>query len=155
VSFLISGLFGGAAPDARAALVAMLATLRDSRGNTTVRGLDNAQVWPGAQCPAQTFRADANVLEGVSFLGDGTVANMIWARLVVTILGIDCPPAAGSAPAITLRASAWLNLCVPPGTQISDAAEALIHAPDESVDPAKIATMALTEALFLQRYAGG
>ena len=29
----------------------------------------------------------------------------------------------------------------------------LIHAPNESVDPAEIAAMALTEALFLQRYA--
>jgi acetylornithine deacetylase/succinyl-diaminopimelate desuccinylase-like protein len=30
---------------------------------------------------------------------------------------------------------------------------ALIHAPNESVDPREIATMALAEALFLQRYA--
>ena len=30
---------------------------------------------------------------------------------------------------------------------------ALIHAPNESVDPDEIAAMALTEALFLQRYA--
>jgi len=30
---------------------------------------------------------------------------------------------------------------------------ALIHAPNESVDPAEIAAMAQTEALFLQRYA--
>jgi acetylornithine deacetylase/succinyl-diaminopimelate desuccinylase-like protein len=31
--------------------------------------------------------------------------------------------------------------------------EALIHAPNESVHPDEIAAMALTEALFLQRYA--
>jgi acetylornithine deacetylase/succinyl-diaminopimelate desuccinylase-like protein len=31
----------------------------------------------------------------------------------------------------------------------------LIHAPNESVDPAEIAAMALTEALFLQHYAAG
>ena len=31
---------------------------------------------------------------------------------------------------------------------------ALIHAPNESVDPSEIAAMALAEALFLQRYAG-
>ena len=30
---------------------------------------------------------------------------------------------------------------------------ALIHAPNESVDPGEIAAMALTEALFLQHYA--
>jgi acetylornithine deacetylase/succinyl-diaminopimelate desuccinylase-like protein len=235
-SELHSGLFGGAAPDALAALVAMLATLRDARGNTTVRGLDNAQVWPGAPYPAKTFRADAGVLEGVSLLGDGTVSDMVWSRPAVTIVGIDCPPVVGSAPAITPRASARLNLRVPPGTRTGDAAEALvshlhavapwgvhvkadieapgpgfqaktggpayqaiaaamheaygvpmvtlgdggsiplcsvfadaypdaelillgveeplalIHAPNESVDPTEIAAMALAEALFLQRY---
>ena len=31
--------------------------------------------------------------------------------------------------------------------------QALIHAPNESVDPREISAMALTEALFLQRYA--
>ena len=30
---------------------------------------------------------------------------------------------------------------------------ALIHAPNESVDPSEISALALTEALFLQRYA--
>jgi len=79
-SELHSGLFGGAAPDALAALVAMLATLRDARGNTTVRGLDNTQVWPGASYPPDTFRADAGVLDGVSLLGDGTVSDMVWSR---------------------------------------------------------------------------
>ena len=236
-SELHSGMFGGAAPDALAALVAMLATLRDARGNTTVRGLDNTQVWRGAPYPAETFRADAGVLEGVSLLGDGTVPDMVWSRPAVTILGIDCPPVVGSTAAITPRASAKLNLRVPPGMQTTEAAGALvrhlhavapwgvrvtteidspgppfaartggpayqaiasamleaygrpmltlgdggsiplcnafaeacpdaelillgvveplslIHAPNESVDPAEIAAMALTEALFLQRYA--
>ena len=40
-----SGMFGGPTPDALAALVAMLATLRDGSGNTTIRGLDNTQTW--------------------------------------------------------------------------------------------------------------
>jgi cysteinylglycine-S-conjugate dipeptidase len=61
----------------------------------------------------------------VSLLGDGTVADMVWSRPAVTILGIDCPPVLGSAPAITPQASARLNLRVPPGTQIGPAAEAL------------------------------
>jgi acetylornithine deacetylase/succinyl-diaminopimelate desuccinylase-like protein len=209
----------------------------DASGNTTVRGLDNTQMWPGAPYPAETFRADAGVLDGVSLLGDGAVADMVWSRPAVTILGIDCPPVIGSAPAITPRAAARLNLRVPPGTQTGEAAETLvsqlhavapwgvhvtaeieapgpaflaqtggpayqaiaaamheaygrplvtlgnggsiplcnvladtypdaelilmgveepltlIHAPNESVDPAEIAAMALTEALFLQRYA--
>src|SRR3954469_2728878 len=57
-SELHSGMFGGAAPDALAALVAMLATLRDDEGNTTVRGLDNSQDWPGAPYDETAFRND-------------------------------------------------------------------------------------------------
>jgi hypothetical protein len=43
-----------------------------------------------------------------------------------------------------------------PGTELIlmgvEEPQALIHAPNESVDPNEIAAMALTEALFLQRY---
>src|SRR5829696_2783985 len=37
-----SGMYGGPAPDALAALVRMLATLRDAAGDTTIAGLDSA-----------------------------------------------------------------------------------------------------------------
>ena len=88
-------MFGGAAPDALAALVAMLATLRDEQGNTTITGLDNTQTWTGAPYPPEQFRSDAGVLDGVALLGDGSVSDMLWARPAVTILGIDCPPVVG------------------------------------------------------------
>lgn len=232
-----SGMFGGPAPDALAALVAVLATLRDEQGNTTVAGLDNTGVWPGEGYPPDRFRWDATVLEGASLLGDGSVADMLWARPALTILGIDCPPVIGSASAVTPRAAARLNLRIPPGTAVDKARTALethlrdaapwgvavqvaveaegapfrarvdgpafqalaaaleeaygtpmaqlgqggsiplcnvfadtypaaeiimigveeplaaIHAPNESVDPAEIAAMALGTARFLQRYA--
>ncbi|GAA4547442.1 dipeptidase [Amycolatopsis samaneae] len=234
-----SGIYGGAAPDALAALVSTLATLRDDRGDTTVSGLANTQRWTGEPYPAERFRGDAGVLDDVDLLGDGTVADMLWARPAVTILGIDCPPARGAASAITPHAAARLNLRVPPGTDAADARTALIrhlhaaapwnarvtvrthatgapflasvtgrahralatamreaygrpmttlgqggsiplctalaetcpdaellligvedpraaiHAPNESVDPRELATMALAEALFLRHYATG
>jgi acetylornithine deacetylase/succinyl-diaminopimelate desuccinylase-like protein len=230
-------MFGGAAPDALAALVAMLATLRDGKGNTTITGLENTQTWTGELYPPEQFRSDAGVLDGVSLLGDGSVSDMLWARPTITILGIDCPPVLGSTAAITPDAAARLNLRIPPGTSpdlaykaladhlhavapwgvrvtvelegdggpflakvdgpayeamasaMNDAygtpmttlgqggsiplcnvlaetypdAElimigveepaALIHAPNESVAPSEIQSMALAEALFLQRYA--
>jgi acetylornithine deacetylase/succinyl-diaminopimelate desuccinylase-like protein len=233
-----SGMFGGAAPDALAALIRMLATLRDERGNTTVKGLDNSQTWHGEAYDPHRFRTDANVLDGVSLLGDGTVSDMLWARPAATVLGIDCPPVVGSAAAIQPHARARINLRVPPGLDAKAAQDALIahleavapwgvkvtvereasgapfrastggpayealaaamkeaygrdltslgqggsiplcnvfadtypqaeiilmgveepltlmHAPNESVDPAEIEHMALAEALFLQRYAG-
>lgn len=121
-----SGMFGGPAPDALAALVHMLATLRDSDGNTTIHGLDNTQTWTGAPYQEDQFRADAGVLDGVRLLGGGgTVQDMVWARPAVTILGIDCPPVVGSAAAIQPRAAARLNLRVPPGTDAAAAQDAL------------------------------
>jgi acetylornithine deacetylase/succinyl-diaminopimelate desuccinylase-like protein len=120
-----SGMFGGPAPDALAALVAMLATLRDDQGNTTVGGLDNTQAWTGAPYPDDAFRTDAGLLEGTSLIGSGTVSDMLWARPAITILGIDCPPVLGSAAAITPEASARLNLRIPPGADPEVAQEAL------------------------------
>jgi hypothetical protein len=95
-----TGMFGGRAPDALAALVAMLATLRDGQGNTTITGLDNTQTWTGELYPPEQFRTDAGVLDGGSLLGDGSVSDMLWARPAVTILGIDSPPVIGSTAAL-------------------------------------------------------
>lgn len=121
-----SGMFGGPAPDALAALIHMLASLRDERGNTTVRGLAVNQAWTGADYPADQFRVDANVLDGVDLLGEGRVADMVWARPTVTVLGIDCPPVVGSAAAIQPRARARINLRVPPGMDARTAQTTLI-----------------------------
>jgi cysteinylglycine-S-conjugate dipeptidase len=231
-----SGVFGGAAPDALAALLRMITTLRDEQGNTTIRGLDNTQTWSGAKYSPDQFRKDANVLDGVDLLGDD-VSDMIWARPAVTVLGIDCPPIAGCTAAIQPEARALLSLRVPPGVDARNAQDALIghlaavapwhvkvdferafegqpfaasvdgpafaamaesmcevygrevtqqgdggsiplcnvlqetfpdaeimllgveepqcliHAPNESVDPREIESMAVVEALFLQKYA--
>jgi len=120
-----SGMFGGAAPDALAALVAMLATLRDEKGDTTIRGLDATQTWDGVQYEPDAFRRDAGVLDGVGLLGSGSVADQLWARPAVTILGIDAPKVVGSSAAIQPKAAARLNLRVPPGTDTAAAVAAL------------------------------
>ncbi len=120
-----SGMFGGPAPDALAALVQMLATLRDANGDTVVDGLETGQTWDGAAYAEDQFRTDAGVLDGVDLAGTGTVADRVWARPALTILGIDCPPVVGSAAAIQPRASARLNLRVPPGMDPQSALDAL------------------------------
>lgn len=110
-----SGEFGGAAPDALAALIAMLATLRDERGSTTLRGLDNQGKWTGQDYPPDQFREAAGVLDGVDLLGDGAVADMLWSRVAATVIGIDCPSVQNSTPAIQGSAKARVNVRVPPG----------------------------------------
>ncbi|WP_086726547.1 dipeptidase [Streptomyces carpinensis] len=117
---LHSGQFGGAAPDALAALIRALDSLRAEDGSTTVDGLGGDSVWEGLQYDEEQFRKDAKVLDGVELIGSGTVADRIWARPAVTVLGIDCPPVVGATPSVQAGARALVSLRVPPGV---DAAE--------------------------------
>ena len=235
-SAMHSGMFGGPAPDALLGLIQMLASLHDEHGNTTVDGLDASQTWSGVEYPDEQFRADANVLDGVKLMGDGTVADLLWARPSATVIGIDVPPVVGSSAAVQASAAARVSLRLPPGETGQAAQDALvahlqarvpwglhcdiervamgdpfvgslhgpafealkasmeeafgralategqggsiplcnvfaetfpdaeiflmgveepkclIHAPNESVDPSEIEHLALTEALFLERY---
>jgi acetylornithine deacetylase/succinyl-diaminopimelate desuccinylase-like protein len=120
-----SGTFGGPTPDPLNALIHILATLHDGRGDTTIAGLDNTRHWAGVQYPEERFRRDANLLPGVDVLGSGTVADMLWARPALTVLGIDVPPVVGSAPAIQREVRAKLNLRIPNGCDVDDAWHAL------------------------------
>ncbi len=123
---LHSGQFGGAAPDALAALIRILDSLRDASGATTVSGLASEAAWDGLAYDEETFRADAKVLDGVGLTGTGSIADRIWARPSVTVLGIDCPPVIGATPSVQASARALVSLRVPPGTDAEQAQKALI-----------------------------
>ncbi|MGB3438288.1 MAG: dipeptidase [Actinophytocola sp.] len=232
-----SGMFGGPAPDPVAGLIQVLASLHDERGNTTVDGVGASEQWHGVDYPVDQFRKDANVLDGVELIGDGSVMDMLWTRPSATVLGMDIPSVLDSSAVVQASAAARVGLRLPPGTSGQQAQDALvehlrsrvpwglrceitrvavgdpfvgsldgpafdamrsamedafrhpmategqggsiplctvladtfpdaeimllgveeprclIHAPNESVDPSEIEHVALTEALFLTRYA--
>ncbi|QGW25909.1 MULTISPECIES: M20/M25/M40 family metallo-hydrolase [unclassified Dietzia] len=121
-----SGQFGGAAPDALGALVSILASLRDpGTGATTVDGLDFSGRWPGRPYDEDAFRADAGILDGVRPSTAAPLADLVWSRPAVTVLGIDCPPVEGAIAAVQPHARALVNLRVPPGTDPLEAQELL------------------------------
>ncbi|MGP3953273.1 dipeptidase [Streptomyces sp. 7N604] len=122
---LHSGQFGGAAPDALAALIRILDSLRAEDGSTTVEGLASDANWDGLQYPEEDFRKDAKVLDGVGLIGSGTVADRVWARPAVTVLGIDCPPVVGATPSVQASARASVSLRVPPGIDAAAATKLL------------------------------
>ncbi|MEE1927262.1 dipeptidase [Streptomyces sp. TRM 70351] len=122
---LHSGQFGGAAPDALAALIRVLDSLRAPDGSTAVDGLAADASWDGLQYTEEDFRRDARVLDGVALTGSGTVADRLWARPAVTVLGIDCPPVSGATPSVQAGARALVSLRVPPGTDAGEATKLL------------------------------
>ncbi|GHC42305.1 dipeptidase [Streptomyces rochei] len=122
---LHSGQFGGAAPDALAALIRVLDSLRAEDGSTTVDGLASDSAWEGLAYDEEQFRRDARVLDGVELIGSGSVADRIWARPAVTVLGIDCPPVVGATPSVQASARALVSLRVPPGVDAGEATKLL------------------------------
>ncbi|WJZ03715.1 putative succinyl-diaminopimelate desuccinylase [Corynebacterium freiburgense] len=123
-----SGGFGGAAPDATAALIRLLDTLKDEYGRTRIDGVDCTSVWEGEEYPVANFRADAGILEGVEIMGTDAdhPADMVWARPAISITGFTSTPVAEAVNAVPATATARLNLRVPPGMNTADLVEALI-----------------------------
>jgi cysteinylglycine-S-conjugate dipeptidase len=125
-SAMHSGMFGGPAPDSLVGLIQILASLHDEHGNTTVDGLDATQTWTGVEYSAEQFREDANVLDGVKLMGDGSPADLLWARPSATVIGVDAPHVIGSSAAVQASATARVSLRLPPGATGQQAQDALV-----------------------------
>ena len=121
-SAMHSGMFGGPAPDPVAGMLRVLDSLYDDRGDATVDGLAADGRWQGVQYEEDQFRRDATVLDGVELIGSGTISDRLWARPAVTVLGIDVPSVAESAPSIQASCTARVSLRIPHGQDVQDAA---------------------------------
>ena len=55
------------------------------------------------------------MLDGVELMGDGSVADLLWARPSATVIGIDVPHVIGSSAAVQASAAARVSLRLPPG----------------------------------------
>ena len=109
-----SGMFGGVAPDALVALTRMIASLHDDVGNVAVEGLRRNE-YEGADYDEAAYRRDAGVLAGVGLMGDGTIAERLYARPSITEIGLDAPTIEGAANALVPRARARIGVRLAPG----------------------------------------
>ncbi len=128
-----SGQFGGIVPDALTALCRLLATLHHDDGSVAVAGLVEAAA-PDLDYPDDRLRAESGVLDGVSYLGDGSVVSRVWAKPSVTVIGIDAPSVAVASNTLFPTARAKVSLRVPPGQPATEALDRLVehlesHAP--------------------------
>ncbi len=109
-----SGMFGGPAPDALIALAHMIATLHTPEGDVAVEGLRH-NPHTGAAYHPDAFREDAGVLPGVDLIGSGSIAEHLYARPSINVIGLDAPPTEGARNALVHRARARVSVRLAPG----------------------------------------
>ncbi|MEZ0338787.1 dipeptidase [Mycobacterium sp. pV006] len=118
---LHSGMWGGVVPDALTVLVRLLAGLHDDNGDVAVAGLHESTA-ADVVYPPERVRADTGLLDGVREIGTGSVAQRLWAKPAITVIGIDTTSIAQSSNTLIPRARAKISMRVAPG---GDAAEHL------------------------------
>jgi len=111
---LHSGQYGGVAPDALTALCRLIATLHDELGNVAVEGLVTAEA-PDLVYPDDRLRDESGVLDGVSYLGEGSIVSRLWTKPALSVLAIDCTPIAKASNTLAPSARAKLSLRLAPG----------------------------------------
>jgi len=152
-----SGLFSGAAPDALVALIHMLATLHDEKGNTIVPGADADHELEALMAHLRSV-APWNVLVDVEKVKVGWPfavdmsgpAVRMASEALETAFGrpVEQIGSGGSIPLVaTLKKAAPSADVLLWGAE--DLALARIHASNESVDPHEIENMVVAQVLTL------
>lgn len=121
-----SGVFGGAAPDARIALMKVLASMHDDHGDVVVPGLLR-EAWNGATYTDEEFRELAEVLPRAPLMGTGDLGSRIWSGPAITVTAFDAPPTSSPLNAVASSAKASLNLRVHPRQDPAEAQQALVE----------------------------
>jgi cysteinylglycine-S-conjugate dipeptidase len=120
-----SGAYGGPIPDAITALCRMIATLHDDDGEVTIEGLHRFE-WSGAPVTEASLREETRVFDEVELIGSGSVADRLFAKPAVAVLGFDAPAVAGSSNQIVPEASARVSLRIAPGDDPERARDTLM-----------------------------
>ncbi len=121
---LHSGQFGGVVPDALISLSRLLATLHDDRGNVAIEGLVGT-AGPDLEYPLERLREETGILDGVEFIGDGSVVERMWTRPAASVLAIDTTRIADASNTLIPSASAKVSVRLAPGQDPAAAEEAL------------------------------
>jgi acetylornithine deacetylase/succinyl-diaminopimelate desuccinylase-like protein len=122
---LHSGAYGGVAPDALTALCRLLATLHDDQGNVAVAGLATAPA-PELEYPPERLREESGILDGVDWIGSGSIVERLWCKPAISVIALDAPAVAQASNTLIPTARAKISLRVAPGDDASRALAALI-----------------------------
>jgi acetylornithine deacetylase/succinyl-diaminopimelate desuccinylase-like protein len=130
---LHSGVFGGVAPDAMMAMARLIASLQDDDGNVAVEGVSSSS-WEGGSLSGEEFRASADVVGGVALTGSAGVAETLWSRPSISVIGLDMTSVDGSSNVLIPQVRAKISMRITPGSDPERELDALVrhletHAP--------------------------
>ncbi|WP_432562846.1 dipeptidase [Kineococcus sp. SYSU DK003] len=119
-----SGVNGGPVLDALTSISRLLATLHDENGDVAVKGL-HASAAPEVDLTEAVFRADAGVLPEVRLAGTGTIADRLWTKPAIAVIGLDATPVDRASNTLVPSARAKVSMRLAPGQDPSAAMTAL------------------------------
>jgi cysteinylglycine-S-conjugate dipeptidase len=130
---LHSGVYGGVVPDALTTLCRLLATLHDDQGNVAVAGLATAPA-PALEYPTERLREESGILDGVQWIGSGSLVERLWCKPAISVIALDATPVDKASNTLIPAARAKISARLAPGDDAAKALACLIahledHAP--------------------------
>ncbi|MGV9183025.1 M20/M25/M40 family metallo-hydrolase [Arcanobacterium canis] len=130
---LHSGMYGGPILDAVTLMARLISTLHDDEGNVAVAHVMQEDL-AAVDYPEEDLRQDSGILDGVQFVGSGSLAGRLWTKPAISVIGMDVTPTAIASNTLAAKTKAHISLRVPPAQDPAEAAQALVdhlvsHAP--------------------------
>lgn len=119
-----SGVFGGPVLDAPTIAARLVSTLHDENGDVAVEGLATAS---SAEIDYEEadFRADANVVGGFQLAGTGSIADRLWRKPAISLIGMDITNVSLSSNTIIPMVRGKVSVRLAPGQDPTQAAKAM------------------------------
>lgn len=119
-----SGLFGGPVLDANTVLARIIANLHTPDGDVAIAGLDQTR-WAEVVYDENEYREQIGAVQGLELAGTGGIADRLWNKPALNIIGIDTTSIAESSNSIVHTASAKFSMRLGPGMDPQHAMDAL------------------------------
>jgi acetylornithine deacetylase/succinyl-diaminopimelate desuccinylase-like protein len=119
-----SGAWGGVVPDALTAMSRLIATLHDDVGDVAVQGLHTSAGYD-LEYPENRARAESGAVDGLSFIGTGSIVDRLWSKPAIAVLAVDATRLADASNTLLPVVRAKVSMRIPPGETTEHALDAL------------------------------
>lgn len=120
-----SGLFGGPVLDAITILSRIIAHLHTADGDVAIPGLEQTR-WAEVTYDEDEYRQQIGAVAGLELAGNGSLADRLWNKPALNIIGIDATSVGESSNSIVHTARAKFSMRLGPGMDPQRAMESFI-----------------------------